>query len=176
LYPPTSGTLSIDDTQITDANRAWYREHFAVVFSDFHLFDRLLGLNAPDLESRAHHYLRLLQIDHKVGVTGGQLSTIELSQGQKRRLALVIAYLEDRPYYVFDEWAADQDPEYKEIFYCKLLPDFRNRGRGVVVITHDDRYFHLGTRVMKLQNGQMVDTSSRPSAAEIQAVSAAAAR
>jgi putative ATP-binding cassette transporter len=92
------------------------------------------------------------------------------------RLALVIAYLEDRPYYVFDEWAADQDPEYKGILYCKLLPEFRNRGRGVVVITHDDRYFHLGTRVMKLQNGQMVDTSSRPSAAEIQAVSAAAAR
>jgi ABC-type arginine transport system ATPase subunit len=90
-------------------------------------------------------------------------------------LALVTAYLEDRPYYVFDEWAADQDPEYKDIFYCKILPDLRNRGKAVVVITHDDRYFHLGTRVVALENGRIVDTSSRSATAGTHVVSAGAA-
>jgi putative ATP-binding cassette transporter len=84
-------------------------------------------------------------------------STLDLSQGQRKRLALVTAYLEDRPIYVFDEWAADQDPHYKEIFYKTLLPDLRERGKLVVVITHDDRYFHLGNQVIKLEDGRVVE-------------------
>jgi putative ATP-binding cassette transporter len=79
-----------------------------------------------------------------------------LSQGQRKRLALVTAMLEDRPFYVFDEWAADQDPQYKEIFYGELLPALRARGKGVVVVTHDDRYFRLGDRVLKLEEGRIV--------------------
>ena len=78
-----------------------------------------------------------------------------MSQGQRKRLALLTAYLEDRPIMVFDEWAADQDPEYKRIFYTQLVPELRARGKTVVVITHDDRYFHLGDRVLKLEDGRV---------------------
>ncbi len=155
LYPPAAGSITLGGTAITDANRAWYRDHFSVVFADFFLFDRLLGLSGPDLSAATQRYLALLQMDHKVSLQAGRFSTIDLSQGQRKRLALVTAYLEDRPFYVFDEWAADQDPEYKEIFYSRLLPDLRDRGKAVVVITHDDRYFHLGDRVVKLEDGQL---------------------
>jgi putative ATP-binding cassette transporter len=154
---------------ITDVNRAWYRDHFSVVFSDFYLFDKLLGLDELSVEAEAHAYLTRLQIGHKVTINGRTFSTTELSQGQRKRLALVTAYLENRAIYVFDEWAADQDPEYKEVFYRQLLPDLRARGKSVVVITHDDRYFHLGDRVIKLEEGRIVETSMaglavRPSA------------
>jgi len=161
LYPPREGAIEIDGLPVTAANRVWYREHFSVVFADFHLFEGLLGLRSPALDSASKHYLSLLQIDHKVSVSDGRLSTTSLSQGQRRRLALVTAYLEDRPCYVFDEWAADQDPDYKEIFYRRLLPELRARGKSVVVITHDDRYFHLGSRVVKLENGRIVDNASQ---------------
>ncbi|MEO8057474.1 MAG: cyclic peptide export ABC transporter [Burkholderiales bacterium] len=155
LYAPKAGSMTIGDVPITDTNRGWYRDHFSTVFADFHLFDKLLGLSGSDLEATTQRYLQLLQMDHKVSMQGGRFSTIDLSQGQRKRLALVTAYLEDRPFYVFDEWAADQDPEYKEVFYSKLLPDLRNRGKAVVVITHDDRYFHLGDRVVKLEDGHL---------------------
>jgi putative ATP-binding cassette transporter len=108
------------------------------------------------LDERAAAYLRRLQLEQKVRVTDGRLSTTALSQGQRKRLALLTAYLEDRPIYVFDEWAADQDPTYKKVFYEELLPELKARGKAVVVITHDDRYFHLGDRVMKLDYGKMV--------------------
>ena len=157
LYPPLQGDMTLAGTMITDANREWYREHFSVVFSDFYLFNTLLGQSDSQAERLAPHYLRLLHMDQKVTVHERSFSTLDLSQGQRKRLALVTAYLEDRPIYVFDEWAADQDPQYKEIFYKTLLPDLRERGKLVIVITHDDRYFHLGNQVVKLEDGKVVE-------------------
>jgi putative ATP-binding cassette transporter len=156
LYSPQDGVIRLDDHPVSDGNREWYRQHFSAVFSDFYLFDNLLGLSAPDLDAHAREYLARLQLDRKIQITRGRLSSTALSQGQRKRLALLTAYLEDRPICVFDEWAADQDPSYKEVFYRHLLPDLRNRGKAVVVITHDDRYFHLGDRVIKLDYGKVV--------------------
>ena len=157
LYQPREGTVTLAGTMITDANREWYREHFSVVFSDFYLFNKLLGQSDSQAERLAPEYLRLLHMDQKVTVQDRTFSTLDLSQGQRKRLALVTAYLEDRPIYVFDEWAADQDPQYKEVFYKTLLPDLRERGKLVVVVTHDDRYFHLGDQVVKLEDGKVVE-------------------
>jgi len=156
LYVPDSGEMSLNGTVISDVNRDWYREHFSVVFSDFYLFDKLLGIEDDRIQTSAAAYLSSLELDHKVEVRDRAFSTVDLSQGQRKRLALLTAYLEDRPVYVFDEWAADQDPQYKDVFYLKLLPELRARGKSVVVITHDDRYFHLGDRVVKLENGKVV--------------------
>ncbi|MEQ1628612.1 MAG: cyclic peptide export ABC transporter [Nitrospira sp.] len=158
LYVPHSGEVSLNGTLISDANRDWYREHFSVVFSDFYLFEKLLGIEEERIRTSAAAYLSSLQLDHKVEVRERKFSTVDLSQGQRKRLALLTAYLEDRPVYVFDEWAADQDPQYKDVFYMKLLPELRARGKSVVVITHDDRYFHLGDRVIKLENGKVVSS------------------
>jgi putative ATP-binding cassette transporter len=159
LYAPQSGTVRMAGTPITESNREWHREHFSVVFSDFHVFDRLFGIEDATASALAERYLALLQIDQKVSLHERRFSTVELSQGQRKRLALVTAYLEDRPIYVFDEWAADQDPQYKEIFYRTLLPDLRARGKLVIVITHDDRYFHLGDHVVKLEDGKVVEST-----------------
>ena len=157
LYQPLQGNVTLAGTMVTDANREWYREHFSVVFSDFHVFKKLLGQSDSQAERLGLPYLRLLHMDQKVTMHERTFSTLDLSQGQRKRLALVTAYLEDRPIYVFDEWAADQDPQYKEIFYKTLLPDLRERGKLVVVITHDDRYFHLGDQVIKLEDGKVVE-------------------
>ncbi|TKB63574.1 MAG: cyclic peptide export ABC transporter [Nitrospira sp.] len=156
LYQPLRGDVKLAGTMITDANREWYREHFSVIFSDFYLFKKLLGHSDSQVHSLAPQYLRLLHLDHKVTVRDRTFSTLDLSQGQRKRLALITAYLEDRSIYVFDEWAADQDPQYKEVFYKTLLPDLRARGKTVIVITHDDRYFHLGDQVIKLDDGKVV--------------------
>ncbi|MEH1884026.1 MULTISPECIES: cyclic peptide export ABC transporter [unclassified Nostoc] len=155
LYIPENGEIWFDNELISEQNQEWYRQHFSVVFSDFYLFEELLGLKNGDLDIQAKKYLKQLQLDHKVKVENGQLSTTALSQGQRKRLALLTAYLEDRPIYLFDEWAADQDPVFKEIFYTQLLPELRSRGKTVLVISHDDRYFHLANRIIKLDYGKI---------------------
>jgi len=155
LYPPETGEIRLDDRPITNQNRDDYRQIYSVVFSDYYLFDSLIGLGHPRLDIRALDYLEQLQLDQKVIMNNGTLSTTALSQGQRKRLALLTAYLEDRSFYLFDEWASDQDPLFKEIFYTQLLPELKMRGKTVLVITHDDKYFHLADRFIKLDYGKI---------------------
>jgi putative ATP-binding cassette transporter len=155
LYIPETGEVRLNNQPVGEENREFYRQFFAVVFADFFLFDNLLGLHEITLDARARDYLDQLQLQHKVEVKDGRFSTTELSQGQRKRLALLTAYLEDRPVYIFDEWAADQDPLFKEIFYGKLLLDLKARGKTVLVISHDDRYYHVADRIIKLDDGRI---------------------
>jgi putative pyoverdin transport system ATP-binding/permease protein len=163
LYPPESGEVRVNGRAVTDENRDDFRQIFSAVFADFYLFDSLLGLESTNVDQQAQEYLQQLHLSHKVKVRDGALSTTALSQGQRKRLALLTAYLEDRPFYLFDEWASDQDPLFKEIFYNRLLPDLQARGKTTLVITHDDKYFDVADRILKLDSGQLVsDTMLNP--------------
>nr|WP_255207824.1 MULTISPECIES: cyclic peptide export ABC transporter [unclassified Myxococcus] len=154
LYSPESGAVHVDGQPVTDDERERYRQHFATVFSDFHLFDSLLGLAVGGQADKARAYLARLQLERKVRIdANGALSTTDLSAGQRKRLALLTAFLEDRPVYLFDEWAADQDPLFKEVFYRALLPDLKSAGKAVVVISHDDRYFDVADHLLRLESG-----------------------
>ncbi|CAG9255007.1 ABC-type siderophore export system, fused ATPase and permease components [Paraburkholderia unamae] len=160
LYSPEQGRIFLNGDLVDDLGRDEYRQYFSVVFSDFFLFDSLLGMHIERLDATAQSLLEELQLDHKVTIRDGVFSTLNLSQGQRKRLALLVAWLEDRPFYVFDEWAADQDPLFKDVFYHRLLPELKRRGKAVVVITHDDRYFSLADRYVKLDYGTVVDTGN----------------
>ena len=165
LYAPESGEVFLDGERIEDGNRDRYRQLFSAIFADFHLFERLLQRPRPALDKAGNRLLQRLHLQHKVKVIDGafasqalspaHFTTEALSQGQRKRLALVAACLEERPFLVFDEWAADQDPAFKEVFYRELLPELKAQGKAVLVISHDDRYFHLGDRLLKLEEGQL---------------------
>jgi putative pyoverdin transport system ATP-binding/permease protein len=100
-----------------------------------------------------------MQIADKTAFDGGRFSTLDLSSGQRKRLALIVALLEDRPILVLDEWAADQDPHFRQYFYETMIPDLKARGKTVIAATHDDRYFHVADRVIKLEYGEQLRDS-----------------
>jgi putative ATP-binding cassette transporter len=155
LYPPAGGEIRLNGSLVGDHNRDDYRQCFSAVFSDYFLFDRIVGRGGSDADRRAREYLERLHLDHKVSINDGVFSTTQLSQGQRKRLALLSAYIEDRPFYLFDEWASDQDPLFKEVFYTQLLPELRSLNKAVLVITHDDRYFGCADRLIKLDYGKL---------------------
>ncbi|WP_260957918.1 cyclic peptide export ABC transporter [Pseudomonas citri] len=158
LYIPQDGEVLLDGVAITDESRSDYRDLFSAVFSDFQLFNRLIGPDEEDGNpALASKYLETLGLSDKIKIEGlGYSTTKALSYGQQKRLALVCAYMEDRPVYVLDEWAADQDPPFKKFFYEELLPDLKRRGKTVLIITHDDQYFQLADRIIKLADGHIV--------------------
>jgi putative ATP-binding cassette transporter len=155
LYHPEKGEIRLDGKAIEEADRDDYQQLFSVVFADVYLFGSLLGLGKGALDSQAQAYLSELHLDHEVKVTRSSLSTTNLSRGQRKRLALLTAYLEDRPIYVFDEWASDQDPLFKQVFYTQILPQLKARGKLVLVLTHDDHFYHLADRVLHLVEGKL---------------------
>jgi len=158
LYTPEQGDIRWNGEVVDDGNKEDYLQNFSVIFSDFYLFDELYGFDNEKNHVLIADYLQRLHLHHKVRVENGRFSSVNLSQGQRKRLALLVAYLEDRPFYVFDEWAADQDPEFKHLFYTELLPALKARGKTVLVISHDDRYFYLADRCIKLEEGRIIAT------------------
>ncbi|PKD39822.1 cyclic peptide export ABC transporter [Methylomonas sp. Kb3] len=155
LYHPARGMISWNGCPVDAGNRDAYMQNFSVIFSDFYLFDELYGVDVEQRRGAVDDYLQRLHLNHKVEIVNGQFSSVSLSQGQRKRLALLVAYLEDRPFYVFDEWAADQDPEFKHLFYTELLPALKAQGKTILAITHDEKYFYLADRCIKLDEGNI---------------------
>ncbi|MCC4590046.1 cyclic peptide export ABC transporter [Xanthomonas sacchari] len=155
-YLPAEGQISFDAEPVDAANISGYRRGIAAIYSDYYLFDRPLGVDPQVVAPMVEDYLREFALDRKVSFAQGRFSTLALSDGQKRRLALVVAMLEDAEMYVFDEWAADQDPEFKEVFYKRILPELKARGKTVLAISHDDRYFGQADRLIVMRDGLVV--------------------
>lgn len=156
LFYPQQGTIIADGKPVTDHNA--YRALFAPIYSDFHLFRHFYGMKDVD-PARVQELLKLMQLDHKVTFANGEFSQTSLSTGQRKRLALIISILEDRPIIVLDEWAADQDPHFRQFFYEDLLPGLRAKGKTVIAITHDDRFFHLADKLYKMEYGQFKEVN-----------------
>ncbi len=160
LYAPTSGSISVDGVVIDDQVMADYRDLFSIIFTDFHLFDRFYGHQNVDAKS-VNDYLQLMGLEKKTGFKNGRFTHTSLSTGQKKRLALIIALLEDKPIYVFDEVAADQDPEFREFFYDVILQKLKQQQKTVVVVTHDEKYFKHCDRLFVMDVGQMQEESTQ---------------
>lgn len=152
LYYPHSGRILVDGRPLTPEAYRAYRALFAPIFVDYHVFKTLYGLRPVDPE-RAAELLRLLEIDDKTAVVDDRFTNTDLSTGQRKRLAMLIALLEQRPIHVLDEWAADQDPVFRRFFYERLLRDMKAQGKTILAATHDDHYFDVADRVLKLENG-----------------------
>lgn len=155
LYTPQSGHIALNGKPVVAQTRDDYRQLFTTIFADYYLFDDVVQ-GDTHIPEDAERYLRRLEIDHKVSVRDGVFTTTDLSTGQRKRLALLNAWLEERPVLVFDEWAADQDPTFRRIFYTELLPDLKRLGKTIIVISHDDRYFDIADQRVRLKAGKIV--------------------
>lgn len=155
LYAPDGGRILWNGLPVTADRLASYRELFTPIFSDFHIFHRILGADASS-ESRLRQLLTKMDLAGKIEVEDQQLVTSGLSTGQRKRLALALAQLNPHPIYVFDEWAADQDPVFRRIFYTEILPEMKAAGFAVVAVTHDDHYFRYADRVLKMEYGRFL--------------------
>jgi putative ATP-binding cassette transporter len=134
----------------------------AAIFVDYHLFQRLYGLVGPD-PAEVDRLLTQFRLRDKTHLVDSAFSTLDLSGGQRKRLALIVSLLEKRPLLLLDEWTADQDPDFRRKFYDELLPELQQAGATVVVITHDERYLdelELPARRLRMDEGRFVGQHS----------------
>nr|BFE95503.1 hypothetical protein GCM10020185_60390 [Pseudomonas brassicacearum subsp. brassicacearum] len=156
LYAPQGGDILLDGEPVLAAQRDDYRQLFTTIFLPITTCSMNWSRAINKCLKNANRYLERLEIAHKVSIRDGAFSTTDLSTGQRKRLALLNAWLEERPVLVFDEWAADQDPVFRRIFYTELLPELKALGKTIIVISHDDRYFDIADQLIRMQAGRVV--------------------
>lgn len=154
-YIPHHGRIYFDEQPVTDENREACRQSISAIYTDFYLFTKLFGLNNNEIQQLAIQYINDLHLKGKVEIKNGHFSGTALSDGQKKRLALLVTYLENRAVYVFDEWAADQDPVFRDIFYRQILPSLKSMNKLIIVISHDDRYFDIADKIVRMESGKI---------------------
>ncbi|ERM60912.1 multidrug ABC transporter permease/ATP-binding protein [Vibrio cyclitrophicus] len=160
LYRPHAGQVYVDGNEVTQQHWQDYRQQFSAVFSDFHLFHQIVDGEGQDIDSKdIDEWMVRLEMAHKVDHKQGTLSDVRYSQGQRKRLALMMSVLEKRGCILLDEWAADQDPRFRKLFYRQLLPLLKERGVTVIAITHDDAYFDAADRIFKMDSGNLIELS-----------------
>ncbi len=155
LYYPENSNLFVDSIAIDKTSYPAYRDLFSAIFTDFHLFDKFYGIENID-SKKVNYWLEKMKMQDKVEYKDGGFTRTSLSTGQRKRLAFIAAILEDKPILVMDEFAADQDPQFRQYFYETLLPEIKAMGKTVIAVTHDDHYFHVADRLLKMEEGRMV--------------------
>ena len=159
LYHPLRGCLAVDGVEIGPQFLAGYRALMATVFTDFHLFARLYGIDQPE-SGEAADLLRWMEVERATALDGDRFSRRDLSAGQRKRLALIAALLERKPILILDEWAADQDPQFRRKFYREILPELKRRGLTIVAVTHDDHYFDAAERRLHMEEGRLSEPAA----------------
>lgn len=154
LCIPTSGEIRLNDILVDNDSYNSYRRIFAVVFSDFYLFNEIIGIDELNIE-KWNYYLKLFEMENKVELFDRSFSTTNLSTGQRKRLALINALLEEKPILVIDEWAADQDPYFRKKFYTQIIPILKKEGITIISITHDDKYYHCADKLYRMDFGKL---------------------
>jgi len=154
-YTPTTGNIVFGETEVSLENVTSFREEISAIYSDYYLFDKIFGVKNEEMKQRTDLLLEQLELSDVVTFHDGKFSTLSLSDGQRRRLALIVAILEDRDVYIFDEWAADQDPAFKRAFYNTVIPQLKEKGKCIIAITHDDRFFSVADKIIYMEEGQI---------------------
>jgi len=159
LYAPEAGKILLNNTE---CNMIDLNQCFTAVYSDFYLFKKFYGVDIISRKGDITDLIKLMKLDKKIEFDeNGEFKSLNLSTGQKKRLAYIVCCLDDKPFVLFDEWAAEQDPEFRAYFYDELLPGLKKQGKGIIVITHDDRFFNLADKMIKLERGTLVDQIKR---------------
>lgn len=162
LYQPTAGQIYLDQHQIDEHTQFDYRQLFSAIYSDFYLFHHILGQagQAAD-ETLLTTWLGELQLNHKIQIQHAEIDQIELSQGQKKRIALLLSILEQKEIILLDEWAADQDPTFRRYFYLDIVPKLKAMGKTLLLISHDNQYFAMADRLILMKNGQLSELTGQ---------------
>lgn len=157
LYKPTNGKILLDDMTVDVENNRHYRELFSAIYSDFYLFNQILGNNDEPNPELLEKWLNILALKEKLNINENKITNTELSTGQKKRIALLLSIVEGKEILLLDEWAADQDPMYRQYFYHEIIPLLQQMGKTLFIISHDDHYFDKADRLFEMRNGHLTE-------------------
>lgn len=156
LYEPTDGSILLNG-QTIDKQTVKIQDLIAAVFTDNHIFSQNYDNYSLQKNSQYQELLKIMELDKIIIDDRDESARRQFSKGQSKRMSMIFALLENKPILVLDEWAADQDPYFRNFFYEKLLPKLKKEGKTIIAVTHDDAYFKHADRIVKFDYGQIAE-------------------
>ena len=154
LYQSENGQIKVDGSPLSSDNFAAYRELFSVVFNDFHLFQRLYDEENIDAVE-INNWLHKLNLSQKTEFIDNHFTQTDLSTGQRKRLAFIIALMQNRPVLILDELTADQDPDFRKKFQTQILPELKASGKTIIAVSHDQEHLSIADRILQMDSGRL---------------------
>ncbi len=165
---PTSGSLVIDGENIAAFSRKqltqWRARKVGYIFQLYHLIPVLTAFENVELPllitsmSKAERKQKAEEALEIVGLKDRSHHTpSELSGGQEQRVAIARALVADPALLVADEPTGDLDRESATMILELLQSLSRERGKTIVMVTHDARAAAAADRILHLEKGQLLE-------------------
>ena len=155
LYSPSSGEILLNNDPI-QCNTPNYQNLLSVIFTDNYIFSQNYDNYSLKNNKEYISLLKLMELDNVLLDDEESSARRKFSKGQSKRMSMIFAMLEKSPILILDEWAADQDPYFRKYFYEKLIPMFKQQGKTIIAVTHDDAYFQHADRILKFEYGKII--------------------
>jgi len=145
LYRPDKGSIIIDGRDLASLSRESLRKSVSVVFADALVFDgtiyeNILIGNLSASREDVEHAAKKAELDEfimrlpKKYETGVGESGLNLSSGEKQKIALARVILRDSPVIIFDEFTRSVDIESKKSIFSVIR---KMNDKIIIIITHD---------------------------------------
>lgn len=169
FYDVTSGTITVDGTDIRDFTLKSLRQNIAVVFQDNFLFggtirENIMLGNENATEEELQKAIKLAYLDeflktlrHGIDTEIGERGVL-LSGGQKQRVAIARAFLKNAPILVLDEATSALDNK-SEAVVQKAIENLMH-DKTVFVIAHRLSTIRNATKIIVVNDGQIVESGT----------------
>lgn len=169
FYDPASGRITIDGMDISRADIASLRNAIAFVSQDVFLFRTSIAENislgrpgatyadiaAAARKAHAHDFIIMLSASYETSVGEHGL---QLSAGQRQRIAIARAILKDAPILLLDEATAALDPESEQAIQTAL--DELRKGRTTIVVAHRLQTIVGADRIHMIEGGRVIESGT----------------
>jgi putative ABC transport system ATP-binding protein len=171
MLAPNSGTVTVCGTPTADADKEALarirRDHIGFVFQSYHLFPTLSarqnvqlaldirGRHGRDARKKAQEALALVGLEKKA-----RSLPDSLSGGEQQRVAIARAFVANPSVILADEPTSALDSDNGRTIMRILSEAAHDRGRAVLVVTHDPRIIPFADRIIEIEDGLLVDEKS----------------
>jgi len=175
LLEPDSGKIMLNNVEYGEYDTESLRSIFGAVFQTYQIYEQSVAenilmreVNSKEDMAKVEQALKLTGLYEKVislkdginTVISSDSDCVDLSGGERQKIAIARAYARETPVLVFDEPAGALDVDATSSFYSDLFGMHEERPGTIIFTSHRLHYVQQADKIIYLENGSVSETGS----------------
>lgn len=175
LLKPDSGVIKLNNVEYGEYDTESLRSMFGAVFQTYQIYEQSIAENILmrevmtkedilKVESALKYvglYEKVISLEKGIyTVISSDSDCVDLSGGEKQKIAIARAYAREAPVLIFDEPASALDVYATSSFYADMFRMCRERQRTVILTSHKLYYIKQVDKIIYMDNGRVSETGS----------------